>query len=195
MAMSPERREKLSAERRQMIQKAALKLFDQKGYRGTTISDIAECAGISKGLIYNYFKSKKDILLSFQNAIDQCGKVIEAQETPLQSLKVAARRVLLSYEETKYHAPMRILIACYAQGDISSEEMSTAYSFDDYGKIQYGPLFKKGQEQGIFRSGDPEELGNIFWHIIIGYAVHMIHTDHIRCTEKTIDEMLYLFCK
>lgn len=194
MAMSPERRAKVSAEKHKMIQDAALQLFDQKGYKSTTISDIAECAGISKGLVYKYFKSKKDILLSFQNAIDQCGEVIEAQATPKESLRIAAQRVLLSYEKTKYHAPMRVLIACYAQGDISSEEISTAYSFEDYGRLQYGPIFRKGQESGEFRRGNPEEMGDIFWHIIIGYAVQMIHTDTRRCTEKTIEEILDLFC-
>lgn len=193
MAMSPERRAKVSAEKHKMIQDAALQLFDQKGYKGTTISEIAEYAGISKGLVYKYFKSKKDILLSFQNAIEQCGKVIESQGTPKESLRIAAQRVLLSYEETNYHAPMRVLIACYAQGDISSEEISTAYSFEDYGRIQYGPIFRKGQESGEFRSGDPEEMGDIFWHVIIGYAVQMIHTDK-KCSEKTIEEILELFC-
>ncbi|MBA4699610.1 MAG: TetR/AcrR family transcriptional regulator [Ruminococcus sp.] len=194
MAMSPERRAKVSAEKHEMIQNAALQLFDRKGYKATTISDIAECAGISKGLVYKYFKSKKDILLSFQTAIDECGAVIEAQETPKESLRISAQRVLLSYEKTKYHAPMRVLIACYAQGDISSEEISTAYSFEDYGRIQYGPIFRKGQELGEFRTGDPEEMGDIFWHIIIGYAVQMIHMHNKKCTEKTIEEILDLFC-
>lgn len=193
MPMSLERRAKVSAEKHHLIQQAALQLFDQKGYRATTIADIAACAGISKGLVYRYFPSKKDILLSFQDAIDQCGKVIDSQATPRDSLKVSASRVLLSYEETNYHAPMRILIACYAQGDITSEEMSTAYSFDDYGKIQYGPILRKGQQLGQVRPGDPEEMGNIFWHMIIGYAVHMIHTNKIKCTERTIDEMINLF--
>ncbi len=44
------------------ILKSSLKLFSQKGYNGTSISDIAKDAKISKGLIYNYFKSKKDIV-------------------------------------------------------------------------------------------------------------------------------------
>lgn len=44
------------------ILKSSLKLFSQNGFNGTSISDIAKDAKISKGLIYNYFKSKKDIV-------------------------------------------------------------------------------------------------------------------------------------
>jgi AcrR family transcriptional regulator len=47
---------------RRAILKAALKLFSQKGFSETTAEDIARKVGISKGLIYNYFSSKEDIL-------------------------------------------------------------------------------------------------------------------------------------
>lgn len=41
---------------------ASLELFAESGYHTTSISQIAKKAGISKGLIYNYFESKKEIL-------------------------------------------------------------------------------------------------------------------------------------
>ena len=40
----------------------ALELFSENGYYATSITDISEKAGISKGLIYNYFSSKEDLL-------------------------------------------------------------------------------------------------------------------------------------
>ncbi len=40
----------------------ALELFAENGYHSTSISKIAQKAGISKGLTYNYFESKTDIL-------------------------------------------------------------------------------------------------------------------------------------
>lgn len=45
-----------------MIKEAALELFGRKGYHSTSISQIAKEAGISKGLIYNYFESKEALL-------------------------------------------------------------------------------------------------------------------------------------
>lgn len=40
----------------------ALELFAENGFHASSISQIAKKAGISKGLTYNYFKSKKEIL-------------------------------------------------------------------------------------------------------------------------------------
>lgn len=47
---------------RKLINNTALMLFATKGYRETSIADIAKTAGISVGNVYRYFKSKKEIL-------------------------------------------------------------------------------------------------------------------------------------
>jgi AcrR family transcriptional regulator len=44
------------------IMSVALKLFAEKGYYATSISQIAAKAKISKGLMYNYFESKEELL-------------------------------------------------------------------------------------------------------------------------------------
>ena len=44
------------------ILKTALRLFARHGYAGTSIRMIADAAGISVGLLYNYFPSKTDVL-------------------------------------------------------------------------------------------------------------------------------------
>lgn len=41
----------------------ALELFANHGYHSTSISHIAENAGISKGLIYNYFSGKEELVI------------------------------------------------------------------------------------------------------------------------------------
>jgi AcrR family transcriptional regulator len=46
------------------ILNSALELFARKGYSNTSISDIAKSARISKGLAYNYFESKQNIVES-----------------------------------------------------------------------------------------------------------------------------------
>ena len=45
-----------------LIMETALELFASAGYHETSISNIAEKAGISKGLMYNYFDSKEDLI-------------------------------------------------------------------------------------------------------------------------------------
>jgi len=47
---------------REKILNVALELFAKKGYHATSISQIAQKAKISKGLMYNYFASKEKLL-------------------------------------------------------------------------------------------------------------------------------------
>lgn len=54
--------EGLREEKKALIMDTALKHFANQGFHATTISHIAKEAGISKGLLYNYFKSKEDLL-------------------------------------------------------------------------------------------------------------------------------------
>ena len=63
--MCPRTKEQLKGIREEkllLISDAALRLFANRGYEGTSISQIAKDAGISKGLVYNYFESKESIL-------------------------------------------------------------------------------------------------------------------------------------
>jgi AcrR family transcriptional regulator len=46
----------------QRITEAALELFANEGYHATSVSKIAQKAEVSKGLIYNYYDSKEEIL-------------------------------------------------------------------------------------------------------------------------------------
>jgi AcrR family transcriptional regulator len=49
-------------DKRRLIVDAAIKVFAEKGYHGTRISDIAHHAEIAYGLVYHYFKNKEEIL-------------------------------------------------------------------------------------------------------------------------------------
>jgi AcrR family transcriptional regulator len=53
----------LIEKRRGQIVAAATKLFGNHGFYKTTIKDIAKLAGISPGLVYQYFREKDDVLL------------------------------------------------------------------------------------------------------------------------------------
>ncbi len=63
--MSPVKPEILKAnkeEKKQQILNAAEILFSEQGYHAASIASIAKKSGISKGLMYNYFENKEDLL-------------------------------------------------------------------------------------------------------------------------------------
>ncbi|MBN1949657.1 MAG: TetR/AcrR family transcriptional regulator [Bacteroidales bacterium] len=54
--------EEIREERKAQIKKVALEIIYEEGYEGTSISKIAKRADISKGLLYNYYESKEEMI-------------------------------------------------------------------------------------------------------------------------------------
>jgi AcrR family transcriptional regulator len=118
---------RLVGERREQIVNAAIKLFSEQGYYSTTIQHIAREAGISVGLIYQYFRDKDDVLfLTLKLVLDTYEKEIpaalEGVDQPLERLCVAIgaycrvvdklrEATVLTYRSTKsLRADRRIFI-------------------------------------------------------------------------------------
>lgn len=58
-----EPRQERSIEKKKRIVDAGYELFSEVGYYGTNTAEIAKRAGVSTGIVYGYFKDKKDILI------------------------------------------------------------------------------------------------------------------------------------
>jgi AcrR family transcriptional regulator len=56
------------AERRKQILEAAKVCFARKGYEQASVDDVCECAGLSKGAIYLYFKTKDELIWAIIDA-------------------------------------------------------------------------------------------------------------------------------
>lgn len=93
--VSAARREQYLETRRNQIVDAAIEIFGSKGLDVATVDEIAQAAGISKGTIYLYFKSKDEIFdailaerstLPYMTEVFSSGKMPpELAELPLQS--------------------------------------------------------------------------------------------------------------
>lgn len=55
--------QKRSIEKKQKIIQVGFELICKKGYYNTNTAEIAKAAGVSTGIVYNYFKDKHDILI------------------------------------------------------------------------------------------------------------------------------------
>ena len=79
-AALPRRRTRIQTEKREIILEAALEAFSQHGYRGATIDQIAEAAGMSKPNLLYYFRSKEDIHVTLMQ------RLLETWLAPLREL-------------------------------------------------------------------------------------------------------------
>lgn len=74
-----ERSERITAQRSGQIRAAALRVFSRRGFHAASTQEIAGEAGVSEGLLFHYFKTKKDLLLELVApvALDALGRLLE----------------------------------------------------------------------------------------------------------------------
>lgn len=88
--------EEIREKSKEKILDAALKLFSNEGYHATSIAKIAKEAGVSKGLMYNYFESKEELLNAIiENAMslgDDIAQAMLKAETPQAQIKVVIEK-------------------------------------------------------------------------------------------------------
>ena len=108
--MSPrteKQNELIRRERKTSILDAALHLFGKEGYHSASISKISKKAGVSKGLMYNYFESKEELLKDlldsvFDNIIDAMGIVAGEKITDELAIKHLDRSFELVMAEREH---------------------------------------------------------------------------------------------
>ena len=76
------------ATRRDQILDAASALFAERGYDEVTIEDVANAAGVARGLVHHYFGGRKEVLLAL---LERVGVVREEQLRPPVGRSVRAR--------------------------------------------------------------------------------------------------------
>ena len=85
MPRTPPQFQAMQDESRAQLVQAALELFAEKGFENTSVSAIAKRAGVSQGLMYNYFARKDDLLLAiFEKGWND---VLESFQVPLREAR------------------------------------------------------------------------------------------------------------
>ena len=85
--------------RRKQIIDGAIKVFTAKGFHSATVREIADAAGLTMGSLYNYIRSKEDIIYIVYDYITKIlrKEVVDAIaeiSDPKEKLKVALRKNL-----------------------------------------------------------------------------------------------------
>jgi len=79
-------------DKRELILRAAIEVFAEKGFHQARVSDVAARAGVADGTIYLYFKNKDDLLLSiFEDSMEILLKGVQSAllgiDDPLKKLQ------------------------------------------------------------------------------------------------------------
>jgi TetR/AcrR family fatty acid metabolism transcriptional regulator len=152
------------AEKRRLIVDTAIKVFAEKGYHGTRISDIAKDAEIAYGLVYHYFKNKEEILdtifLERWGEFISAIRAIAADGRGVEDKLLSIAAVILSAHRTR---PEWVKVLIF--------EIQRTQRFADPERTEVvGELFRviadilrEGQERGELRADlDPDLACYIF---------------------------------
>jgi AcrR family transcriptional regulator len=74
---------------------AALRLFVSQGYRHTTVDEIADAGGLTKGAVYFYFRSKDNVLMSLLDRVEAV--VVEPMTARVAEAGPSAREKFVAF--------------------------------------------------------------------------------------------------
>ena len=136
-----------AGERRQQLFAVALRLFAERGYRATTMDDVAEAAGVTKPLLYQHFSSKRALYLELvdsvaQDLLEAINEATSTAEGPRQQVErgfAAYFHMVVTHE-----AAFRLL---YGRNDDGDEELGDALRrVEDAIALAIDPLIAAGLE-------------------------------------------------
>jgi TetR/AcrR family transcriptional regulator len=89
----------IDADAKKRLLKAAISLFTRRGYASTSVREIVEAAGVTKPVLYYYFRNKEAIYLQIlQEALDEFKRFLEAPR-PGKRVEERLKRFVLETNE------------------------------------------------------------------------------------------------
>ena len=159
-ALSPRKpRPDLRGKKARAILEAAAVVFAERGFRTARVADVAERAGIGKGTVYEYFKSKDDLFIQLfdwyveQAFIAMSEELDTATGSAVEALKRSGEAMLASCQEmlSMYPLTMEFWAASTAQ-EFKERLMNEFRQF--YGRFRgrLAGTIQVGIERGEFGS-------------------------------------------
>lgn len=159
---------------------SATELFNRKGYAGTTVREIVAAAGVTKPVLYYYFRNKEGIFLDLmREAWVQFDALVDVSDKEGGSararLKTLADRMLAFFVANIKVA--RLIYSIY----YGPPQGAPAFDMDAYhSRFQDAiqRMVEDGMRRGEFRKGNPEDLT---WAVIgvinVAMELHLCHPE------------------
>jgi AcrR family transcriptional regulator len=192
--------ERRPQERPQELLQAALEVFARNGYRNTTLEEIGEAAGVTKGAIYHYFATKESLLLAVIEhyhalAFTRAEKGIRNRRVPASTrIRLLIRRVFSDTEGR------RDLLALLVRG--VTQEIPSVHERWMRGPVHLWTLVAKlvdeGKASGEFR---PDADGDVGARVLVSglmlQLMWQLHVDTMPAiamdADRLIDSSVELF--
>jgi len=162
-----------TATRRDELLAIAAGLFAEKGFKNTTVRDIADAAGILSGSLYHHFDSKEsivdEILRTFQEELfGQYDEILASDLDPLAQLE---RAVVVSFEAIDKHRDEVAIFQNEAAYLLSFDRFAYLGERNQQSREVWLTLLKRGIDAGVLRDDLDLELTYRFIRDTVWVAV------------------------
>jgi TetR/AcrR family transcriptional regulator, cholesterol catabolism regulator len=159
--------------RREELLAIAARLFAEKGFRSTTVRDIADAAGILSGSLYHHFDSKEsmvdEILSSFQEELfGQYDEILASDDDPRTKLE---RAVLVSFETIDKHHDEVAIFQNDAAYLLTFDRFAYLQTRNEQSRELWLTLLRAGVDEGLLRDDLDLELTYRFIRDTVWVAV------------------------
>ena len=180
---------------------AAIRVFSEKGMVKAKMADIALEAGIGKGTIYEYFRSKEEVFASgfqifFQGMQDQLETAISSTSDPVEKLRLL---ITMSFKSFLQHGSdlAMIMMDFWAEGIRNKDEK--ILDAVDLRKIYYEfrviitAIIDNGIKKGVFRKVDSHHVASVLIGALDGIMLQWIMDHEAIDIEKVTESVIDLF--
>jgi len=190
---TPQKFKEMREEKMTLIMDVALEHFANDGYFRSTISHIARHAGISKGLMYNYFESKEALLRAIvHKSVNEIYHNLDIDRDGFLSseeFEIFIKKLDKTLKEKKDF--WRLLLQLIAQNDVREQFLKAFPESDSLIHPGHEPgdnfyplqmlgmitnYFERKKERAA-KDYDPDNEFNMFLITIIGFAVKSVYSD------------------
>lgn len=191
--LAERRRELLDSMMKQAVYEGAVAVMTKHGLNGTTMDRVAAATGMAKGSLYNYFRSKQDLLefvhdravAPLREAIDQ---VVNDGANAIDKL-TSITRMWREYL-TKHQAVFEFLIKDMAakQRLRTTERTARATSIG-----QIATILQQGVREGLFRPMDATAAAEMLVSAAIGMVEQEFAVGRTRSINEAVDALMSVF--
>ncbi|OON82436.1 TetR/AcrR family transcriptional regulator [Streptomyces tsukubensis] len=143
----------------QRLLAAATRLFAEQGYDRTSVQEIVEAAGVTKGALYHYFGSKEDLLQEVYARVlrlqqERLDAYVDAPDPVETRLRAAAADVVVTTIDNLDDAAIFFRSMHHLSPEKNKQVRSERRRYHE----RFRALVEEGQRQGTFSTETPADL-------------------------------------
>ncbi|ULT59162.1 TetR/AcrR family transcriptional regulator [Neobacillus drentensis] len=166
-----------------------IQLFDQNGFKSTSVQDIVQLLGVTKGTFYYYFNSKEELLkdihlIYIEELVQQQEKIIKNRQTSFTKKLYEIVTLLIRNIRTERQSAR---IFTREMRHLSGHYLEEIKDKRNQFRKNMQRLIEAGMQQGEFKSGLPSDILTMGILGITNWSYYWYNPDGEVSEEKIVD--------